>query len=613
MPDDSGNKQWEHVSPSQLKTYGRCARKWWWEKIRGHRQPDTPATLRGKRVHQQIEDARRDGTPPADPVALAILEHVGSERVPADRLEWDFKILVPRWAVPLKGVVDSVEPELNRITDYKTTSNFKYARTPEELLNDPQALCYGRAGVLHRGFKAEGLRFRHVYGRTRGAVRTLERECTFTAAQLDRGMDELGEKTHVMAKLALLVDAAIIPDNTDACDDYRGCPHRGRCAVVGPPPAWATKKTKRGSDMPPNPLLARLNKKKPATPAAPDPVAAFREKMKAQAAKSQATPAQPEPDITYAIGDRVVLLNGVSTIKSFVGDDAAELADGRMAYLRELTAAPVNGTDQTAVEHDPLRDGMNPPDGVPADQTATLPPASRRAVRLPEGCPHAGGLCSTLRKGQATEARTWLMTKLKLAEPYGKVGAGRACATDYKADCLTLSVKLEERGPWDAPNAEGSAQPPAEGAAHSAPSCDPAPASEPTLDAGSGGPATRDAQRHAGVVKPSVVNHTVASWIGARTLVLVGTVPTESIPYTHLSDVMAPFYAAVEEEEGAPHIGLVKDFSITGYAKAAAKLRVALETGAVELPDVILASTNLDGAREALGVLTRFCAVVVRP
>tara|TARA_R110000824_G_scaffold38592_5_gene117753 strand:+ start:70 stop:306 length:237 start_codon:yes stop_codon:yes gene_type:complete len=73
---------------------------------------------------------------------------------------------------------------------------------------------------------------------------------------------------------------------------------------------------------------------------------------------------------------------------------------------------------------------------------------------------------------------------------------------------------------------------------------------------------------------------------------------------------MAPYYEEVEDANGGTAIGLVKDYQITGYAMAAARLKLALETGDETLPPVIAADWRLPGAREALGVLTRYCAMV---
>jgi len=48
-------KPWTHASPSQIKTFRRCARKWWYNKIAGLSTPSTPATDLGKRVHDVAE------------------------------------------------------------------------------------------------------------------------------------------------------------------------------------------------------------------------------------------------------------------------------------------------------------------------------------------------------------------------------------------------------------------------------------------------------------------------------------------------------------------------------------------------------------------------------
>ena len=70
---------WNHVSASQIKTYRRCSRKWWFEKIAGHRSPTSAAAELGRQLHAQLENYLLTGELPESPIARAGLKHLPSQ------------------------------------------------------------------------------------------------------------------------------------------------------------------------------------------------------------------------------------------------------------------------------------------------------------------------------------------------------------------------------------------------------------------------------------------------------------------------------------------------------------------------------------------------------
>lgn len=124
--------------------------------------------------------------------------------------------------------------------DYKTTGDFKWIKTPEELLVDPQAAVYASryfstapADVLTRDVA-------WIYTRTKKPYTARVSRATFTrehAAKAFAALEAYADEFQAAAYAAPvdLVERhkyvlALAP-NYDHCDAYRGCPHQTRCNI----------------------------------------------------------------------------------------------------------------------------------------------------------------------------------------------------------------------------------------------------------------------------------------------------------------------------------------------------------------------------------------------
>jgi len=228
-------KKWRHTSPSQISTFRQCKRKWWLEKIAGIKQPSTPAQKRGTEKHAHLEAYLKGGAPLTDKVCAAghhFLPHPDSVE-PGD-VEQKFLFRHKDMPVPVKGVVDLVEPAIPRISDHKTTADFKYAKTPEELEGDAQAVLY-TCHAARDVFKDEemDLPFRLIYYRTRGAPASRVVEVLMTRERRESGLKAIVETSHKMAACAEEEDPREVHGNANRCGDYGGCPHRMLCARMG--------------------------------------------------------------------------------------------------------------------------------------------------------------------------------------------------------------------------------------------------------------------------------------------------------------------------------------------------------------------------------------------
>ena len=222
------------LSASQISTYASCQRKWAWRYVAGILEPSKPAAELGGRVHAILEAWLASGVAP-DPsthegrIALAGIKHLpppGSGMV-----ERGF-ILHSRRNSYL-GYVDfqylSAQDLTVTILDHKTTSSLRYAKTPEELLVDIQALIYALYAFL--AWNVSEVTLKWVYYTTANVPRSpppvvakvhlpvvLER-----FADIERLGDEIvyhaQNKTHPLA----------LKPTASTCGAYGGCPHKSIC------------------------------------------------------------------------------------------------------------------------------------------------------------------------------------------------------------------------------------------------------------------------------------------------------------------------------------------------------------------------------------------------
>src|SRR6185436_3529795 len=111
----------------------------------------------------------------------------------------------------------------NRCWDHKTTSDLKWAKSPDDLPGDLQAALYGHFVMQETGDLRVTLQWNYVT-RHRPRVLPVVREVTF--GDISRTLD----RAHRLADQADVIlrdqsPALSLPPNPLACDAYGGCPH----------------------------------------------------------------------------------------------------------------------------------------------------------------------------------------------------------------------------------------------------------------------------------------------------------------------------------------------------------------------------------------------------
>ena len=280
----------KNVSASQVTTFARCKRKWHWEKIGGHREPPTRAMRRGTAVHYALEVYLARGhivggvevdiqsgnathnTTDHDSKVPAKDRTEGGEWWPTRRFVNAIKHLLPtpkanggpavmleqKFSIPTLGgkgppwlgfidlleedveiaVTEDEEPSvlplvLNRVNDYKTSSDIRrYAKKVSELVDDIQANSYARF-VFDIDPTAEEVAARWIYMETRNKIKVniLEVPVVLTRSGVEENWAQAMVLVQEMVELAEVEDTLQLEANPEACEDFGGCPHKGRCGL----------------------------------------------------------------------------------------------------------------------------------------------------------------------------------------------------------------------------------------------------------------------------------------------------------------------------------------------------------------------------------------------
>jgi RecB family exonuclease len=228
------------VSASQITTFARCGRRWWFEKVLGERQESTGAQNLGTAIHSQMEAWIQEGTLPPHPGAFAatkLRRDDGTLVLPAPKTPGvlvEAALEEPEIyadGVRYRGFIDLTIPGKQiEIIDYKSCRSFSYIKTPEQLRKDVQVGSYGF--WAHKRFpEAESLRVSHVYILSRGkSARVVEAQATWD--DVNAVWEVIRAAVRDMRRTAKIKDFRDVEPNFDACSDYGGCPYASKCTPV---------------------------------------------------------------------------------------------------------------------------------------------------------------------------------------------------------------------------------------------------------------------------------------------------------------------------------------------------------------------------------------------
>jgi hypothetical protein len=213
------------VSPSQIKLARKCLRRWAFKYQEGYREAETEQQAFGKRFHTILENYLRDGTPIPGDSPEGRLAQIGLVHLPppgTGYVEDGFRFDMGDF--DFIGFVDWIRKDGQEVKDHKTTSNFKWALTSDELLKDPQGILYAAAG-----HDLGPIKLTWDYYRTKGAAKFKRVEADFSRWQLCDEFGKLTEETRGLVQLKS-TKTLELPPSPEACFSYgRPCPHLDKC------------------------------------------------------------------------------------------------------------------------------------------------------------------------------------------------------------------------------------------------------------------------------------------------------------------------------------------------------------------------------------------------
>ena len=270
-----GKKVHRTVSPSQVDNFRKCPRRWYNASVLHDRQPQPAFMMKGEAIHKALEVYGLTGevltsVPMPNPEKGGAIEEISTFafvqaaiphlKPPANDPYWDeWKGKGPNgsnsaglmleqqadmgtWADyeredPIIGpswtqFIDRIEafPDSAKIIDFKTTSDFRYAKKPAEFLENTQLIANAR--WLFQNSDYVTVEIGHLYlGTKTKTPKALPVFTTVTRDDVERQWVKDLEIVKEMVTWAALSPptADALPPNTSSCGEYGGCYYRDKC------------------------------------------------------------------------------------------------------------------------------------------------------------------------------------------------------------------------------------------------------------------------------------------------------------------------------------------------------------------------------------------------
>ncbi len=226
-------------SASQVDTYNTCNRKWWFNKILGIETPPHPSAVIGTEVHAQLE-AYLEEKAPADslgPIARTALPF--APKPGTVYIEQSIEELgLVAGGLPALGYIDVLDltGDIPQVLDWKTTSNFRYAKTEDELLRNVQMSVYARAtlAMCDRLDVPEptNVRVTHVAMLTKAPHEARRTSALMPVRTIHENWKSIDRTVLDMRETATLDTPDKVTPTKSACSAYGGCPFLDRCRAL---------------------------------------------------------------------------------------------------------------------------------------------------------------------------------------------------------------------------------------------------------------------------------------------------------------------------------------------------------------------------------------------
>jgi hypothetical protein len=226
-----------YISASQIDTFSKCQRRWHAHYVGGEpREPETDASVKGTAVHKILELYDKEGQKIDGTTELGLIAQQAEPFLFAPKsglAEFEFnldalKVNSPGWWT-YTGKVDYLKEDGTFVRDYKTTSDFKNAKSEEDLKKNAQVILYGAVALELQNTEKRPVEFSWLYLRTK-KPKALEVRFSIPAYDIKREKDNLDAYVENVMLPTRKLPLLSLPPSPDHCFAYhRPCPYRHKC------------------------------------------------------------------------------------------------------------------------------------------------------------------------------------------------------------------------------------------------------------------------------------------------------------------------------------------------------------------------------------------------
>lgn len=243
------------VSASQIETWDMCQRRWAWGAIAKIQLPPHPSAAKGSMIHKQLEHYLKGESPDCSTPALkeawerAIPSVVNLPKpgTPGMLVEKSFSFDTSAGSI-FRGFIDVLLPTSESVPglgdgypcviDHKSTSAFKWAKTPEVLLTDTQANIYAYFAMAQ--FKVSRVNLLWNYITTKGSPDSMRVHLPIISSQVtDQFLGPISKSAvDINTAYQAQPNPMDLPPNKEACSKFppHGCPFMNLCTDLNTGP-----------------------------------------------------------------------------------------------------------------------------------------------------------------------------------------------------------------------------------------------------------------------------------------------------------------------------------------------------------------------------------------
>lgn len=222
----------KHFSASQITTYKDCPRKWWWGYVKNIKSPPTRSQELGSKVHKAIEQYIKTGQ------INKIFEDYIKVVIPyldlTNKFLSEHRFELPLYGSYWLGFIDFYkESEIDKIIDFKTTSDFRYAKSSEDLIEDIQLNSYAKWALINKdaNYVDVGLLYL-LTSKRKSRVKSLYVEKRLEKDHINKIWKQCEDLTREMLLLYKVEDPKEVDCKHTSCGMYGGCFYSKNCLEV---------------------------------------------------------------------------------------------------------------------------------------------------------------------------------------------------------------------------------------------------------------------------------------------------------------------------------------------------------------------------------------------